>query len=333
MPLYLFHQNMQRFAGTSAEKNGAYAGLPVSAPLPDSWPTPPPAAYAYGFANIAAHHPPAVCAPGGPAVPPIGVIGFTEVMNASHTPPVLALLAASLASGPCWGVTLFCGGTALAYREWISVFVARWITVEAVGRIALNPPYPLSSEAWPPNAAHGFQDWSADYRMLLYVVIRLPDHTRYPPLSDPLAIGFVHNVHTGPGPDQRAAFMAKLPDMANAMRKNAVAPRATHVYVGGDFNVKPQPRGLQYKRLHPYSAVTGPGTPLVFGTPAAMPILGGTTWGGQRYDHWYSDLDPGGNQPVVPGGIGAPVPSISTATWDGPGGLMSDHVATLLRIV
>ena len=333
MPLYLFHQNMQQFAGTDAATNEAYAGQAVPAPRPASWPAPPPAVGAYGFRNIAAHHPSMPYQPGSPAYPPIGVIGFTEVRNASHAPPALAPLAAMLAQGPCWGVTLFCGGTALAYNEWISVFVAQWLTVEAVGRIALDPPHHLSSEAWPPNAAGGVQEWSADYRMLVYVVVKFPDHTRHPPWSDRLAIGFVHNMHTSTGTDKRAVFMTNLRDMTRIMRHNALAPGAAHVYVGGDFNVGPHPQGTAHDPLHPYSAVTGPGTPPVFGTAAAMPTLGGTTWGGKRYDHWYSDLDPGGNQPVVAGGVGAPVQSISTATWDGPGGLMSDHVATLLRVV
>jgi hypothetical protein len=60
---------------------------------------------------------------------------------------------------------------------------------------------------------------------------------------------------------------------------------------------------------------------------------GGTTWHGSLYDYWCSDIDPAVNNPLAPGGVGSMTPYVRTATWDGPKGLMSDHVATLLRIV
>jgi hypothetical protein len=334
MPGYLFHQNMRVFGGAQPDRNAAYSGL-VPGWWPPNWPRTL-APGSYGIAGIAAQ-PQCRTLPvvqGGPRVPPICVMGFTELHNGLHAQQAVQPLANGLCLGNFgWGATAFCGQTALAVAEYLGIFVAAWVTLRAVGRIAIDEDrlnYEIDANpgaaAWlasPPTR------YSADYRMVVYVVVQIPFDANDPAqLSDPVAIGFVHNMFTLDA--QRAYFLQRLPWIARIMAENGVAT-AAHVFIGGDFNVSPHETGTR-PRLHPYAAITG-GVPMPFTADQDGPRMGGTTWGGHLYDYWYTEIDPRTPTPLVPGGVNSPIPAVTAATWDGPHGLMSDHVATLLQIV
>jgi hypothetical protein len=266
------------------------------------------------------------------------VAGFTEVVNNGAAAATLGGAGGGFNLCGQLGTTLLglvsCGRTALARGpEFVGIGVAPGVTVHEVGRILLNSygprialihqvaplpaPFVMPFGVWAPPAPFLF--WSAtlpwnatyDYRGLVYVVVTL-NGVR-------VAVGFLHNLYRFDA--QRALVMNQLAPMAVRLLNSPAAP--AHVYIGGDFNVRPVDRG-------------GPRTvPLDFYAAAAVFVPlgatpGGTTWSGNLYDYWYSDVRRFGPPPP---GLITPVPFVNTATLRMAGIVkLSDHAAILLMM-
>jgi hypothetical protein len=331
VPAFLFHQNMRTFsASPNSDRQNAYQGLVV--PPPPCWPVPPPAAGSYGFPAINAGLPaaPLVPGPGQQVHPQICIAGLTEIRSSNALPGAGVLT--RILTGPGRIYMFFAGRTASNIEEFATIGIANWIPVLALGRVVVaggeTTQEVTAAANVPPNwllrdPARGS---SLDYRWVVYALVRIS------PGGPPVAVGFIHNTYTL---ESRYTVAQRMPWIVSAIRENPVAP-TDHVYIGGDFNVAPHPardRGETY----PYAAIAaGPGffgaAGAVAGCQAAMP--GGTTWSGRLFDYWLSSVNPAAPRPpVVLGGINTPVASVHTGTWDGPRGLMSDHVASLLQIV
>lgn len=316
MPAVLFHQNMRTFAGEASRIHArqlAYCGSPPRRnELPATWPRVCPAYNAIGFPAIAT-----AIAPLGPPAMTVCAIGLTELTNVVGARDAALTLSHALWQGGNGPVYMFnCGVTALGKREYTAIALAAGVTVLALGRVVIGgddredraevetPPF--APERWTPIPGGG----SADYRFIVYAVIRLG------PVAPPIAVGFIHNTYSL---DSRIVTALRMPWLVERIRNNGVA-RPQHIYIGGDFNVEPTRPGTRHA-LTPYWVSTEHNTPLIFNPIGGR--SGGTTWGGNTYDYWLSD---------VPWGGALPLPAINTATWDGPRGLMSDHVAILLQI-
>lgn len=306
---YLFHQNMRLFGGGSFPRNFAYN---------------------IAFGAIAATI---------PMGSRIAVAGFTEVVNNGAAAATLGGGGGGFNLCGQLGTTLLglvsCGRTALANGpEFVGIGVAPGVTIHEVGRILLNSygrritlihqvaplatPFVLPVGVWAPPAA--FLSWAArlppnasfDYRGLVYVVVTL-NGVR-------VAVGFLHNLYTFEA--QRVLVMNQLAPMAALLLfRSPAAP--LHVYLGGDFNVRPINRGgPRTVPLQCYAAAAAV-------VPAGA-IPGGTTWHGNLYDYWYSDVP---NVGPAPPGLVIPVPSVNPATLQMAGIVkLSDHTAILLRM-
>ena len=332
MPAYVLHQNMRTFGSQALRRNQAYRGEAVTPslvppPMPPSWPAVI-AARAYGFPYI--HDSiglfPEPLTPNYPRPwrEPICIAGFTELNNAN---PFVIAECSQILMGIDGGTVypFSCGITALARGpEWLAIAVAGWVNVLAFGRVAFwardlaceVSPAPVS-QAW----LDGPPQYGADRRWVVYVVVQLH------PAGRKIAIGFIHNTYKIP---TRFDLAPRLPYVIAAI-KGERTENIDQVILGGDFNLRPRGPGTR-RPFYTYSDVTKAAEYL----PFSGGVLGGTTWSGNLYDYWLSDIDPATPTPLVPGGISKPRASVSAATWDGPAdqhGLMSDHVATLLRIV
>lgn len=314
MPAYLVHQNMRTWNGLDFGRNDAYeVGFP-----------PPPTTAVGGFPAVAA-------ALGGP----VAVVGLTEVAagggqagNGQVRAVCAPLFGGAGNVGPVFTVTV--GTTAVGgITEYTAIAVRTGVPVLRIGRVSFGGSihgWSVTDQTAPPPGLGAPVVWNPpgeppalDYRAVAYVVLQLA------PLVT-VAVGFLHNTYTL---DSRYSVLQKLPWALGAMGSHADAS-----YLGGDFNAAPHPVAVGHpprRAAWPYAAAT------VGGPPPAGPaypggIVGGTTWAGNLYDYWLSTVSPLGPA-IVPGGIAPPVPSVSTFTWTGPQGLMSDHVATVLRIV
>lgn len=254
----IFHQNMRVFGGGAPLRNIAYQAA---------------------FAGIAG----GLGGVGGP----IGVAGFTEVMNNGATAvafgpggPVGGLCAA-LGVGFLGNVA--CGQMALAPGpEYVGLGIDPAAAVNSVGRICFNQNGAgvnlihdvfvgaIGGGAWnhwcnnlPANA-------TADYRGVVYVVVTFPGGPQ-------VAVGFVHNLYAIGVPGIAAQ---RMPDILFLMRNNPTMPGGGGgpAYVGGDFNLLPIVRHtVAHGNAYPYSAAT-----------VAVPVgavAGGTTWAGNLYDY------------------------------------------------
>ncbi|HKP03609.1 MAG TPA: hypothetical protein VJU77_09655 [Chthoniobacterales bacterium] len=299
---FLFHQNMRNFGGAAPARNASYTGAF--------------GAIAVGLAGA-----------GG-----ICVGGMTEIVNNGTASVTLSGPAPNLFNwlGLQPAVLAACGITALARGpEFIGIGIAG-VALASVGRIFLQasgqainlihdiarpgPPSPEWSEAVPPSA-------TPDYRGVVYVVVTSA-------ATGPFGVGFLHNLYTFV--EQRILVAGQIPAILALMRANpAMAGGRGHVFLGGDFNVAPIIRGTPRTGIATCYAVGA--------APAATPpgaMAGGTTWNGNLYDYWYSDLSPAAPVPIAPGGVALPIPGVATNTLDsGAAGLMSDHAATVLQIV
>jgi len=316
MPALLFHQNMRAFGGGSEPRNRAYLGRPPPRRrLPATWPHVCPAHGAVGFPAIARDlaaytqlGPQGICA-----------IGLTELTNAASARQTAAGLCNALLQGAPVNVHMFhCGTTAGGggRREYAAIAIPTGVTVIALGRIATGGRVEdrISQVALQPGVVEGWTELppgaSADWRFIVYAVIERPGMGRF-------AAGFLHNTYTL---DSKPSTAQRLRWLANEIWRST-RPPPQHIYIGGDFNVEPHAPGTRLP-LTPYFVATEANTPLRF--QLAGGELGGTTWHGRLYDYWLSD--------VAMEDRAAPLPLLHTATWDGPSGLMSDHVATLLYI-
>ncbi|WP_437593529.1 hypothetical protein [Sorangium sp. So ce1000] len=296
MPI-LFHQNMRRYGGGSAPRNAAYNAML-----------------------------PAILAPLAAPVLPVAVAGFTEVVNNGAAATGIAARCANL--GVVFVGNVACGITALARGpEYIGIgrnalypllTVGRFLFQASGGGITLIHQRAASAAAL---NALGIPDLaSADYRGLVYVVVTTP--------AGRIAVGFLHNLYTFVS--SRILVAGKISAMVNKMGEAASGlPAVVNIvarYIGGDFNV-----GM----ISPRDGATG-----YYAAPPLYPAGAGgvgTTYSGSAYDYWYSNLGPG----PAPAGLIVPVPSASALTLDsgrgavaaGLAGLMSDHVAVMLRII
>jgi len=289
---FLFHQNMRTFGGANAARNGAYlnAFTAINQQI--------------GLAG------------------PLSVMGFTEIVNNGAALGALGPLANALSPG-AGGILVACGITALANGpEFVGIATANGLAVLSVGRILLQavqggiqlisdvspavPPPALWAANLPPQA-------TPDYRGVVYVVVAAGGTS--------VAVGYLHNLYTFQ--DQRALVMGQIPNMMQIMASNPAMGPGGHVYLGGDFNVAPQNRGTNRTGIaYQYSAAAPPNTLYQGATP------GGTTWAGNLYDYWYTDMNPAGPPPAPPFII--PVPAATGITMDH--NLMSDHCAIVLQI-
>lgn len=303
MPI-LFHQNMRRFGGGTAPRNNAYNGVAGGG--------------AGAFAGILAGL--------GAGVGPVAVAGFTEIMNDGATNAALTASCASLGmaggAGPGFIGNIACGQTALANGpEYIGI--ASSYPVLTIGRMLIQVHQGVSLIHQRDTTAAGLnnqamQGATADYRGLVYAVVASP--------AGNIAVGFLHNLYTFV--DQRSIVMGQVPNMmANMGGAASGHPPIGGIvacYIGGDFNVgmiSPRHQAIGYYANAP--AATYP----------AGSAGTGTTYSGNGYDYWYSDIDPAA---APPAGLIVPVPSADASTMDsGPGvaGLMSDHAATMLQII
>jgi len=330
VPAILLHQNMRNFAGESSrrrERVYAYLGQPPPrARRPRSWRGVMPAAGTFGFPGIAAG---LGGAGGGQGA--VAIAGFTELTNPRGARTTVERLARALMGVAPARVELFnCGVTIVSRRragrrrilvqapEYLALAIAPGVELLALGRVPLQGAIAAATSEcerepfacpWrlqqPPLA-------SAEYRFVCYAVVRLSRG------AEPIAVGFVHNTYTLAS---RQVTSGRLPTILGRIRNNPVETPSV-VYVGGDFNVAPPapPRPNARFPLWPYYAGIGPATPLAFPCGAGA----GTTAGGNTYDWWVADRPPPVGAP--------PVASISTLTFDGREGLMSDHVAILLTL-
>jgi hypothetical protein len=161
------------------------------------------------------------------------------------------------------------------------------------------------------------EDFGADFRWVVYAVVQL----HKPGLQ--IAVGFTHNTYTL---DTRFSVAQRMPWVVEAIKAKRTV-RVDRVIVGGDFNTLPHELNERHPAYSYWDVVKNQPTVFLGGKP------NGTTWAGQLFDYWISDIPLTNSDPIVPGGEPVPKPSIDTSTWDGPDGLMSDHVAALLRIV
>jgi hypothetical protein len=329
VPAFLLHQNMQNFSsglGILSRRLRAYLGLPVPPSpippaMPPSWPKKPLAPGSYGFAEIATDL-------GGPApltydVPvlqlPLCIAGFTELRVAGTGS--LALIGRLLTGIGLGGhiYTFRCGRTVGTDHEFLGIMIAGWVNVLAFGRVVINMDELINEYVLPPFPPRWQREtpplYSGDYRWLIYTVVQL--HPRGPKI----AVGFLHNTYTLA---TKAVTAGRIEAMAQRIKANALLP-VDHVIIGGDFNVLPRdPRDRS--PLYDYSVGTT-------GSRFKGAWLGGTTWYGSLYDYWRSDIAPDAKVWLVPGGVQQMKAYVSPSNWDGPGGLMSDHAASLLRIV
>jgi len=329
VPAILLHQNMRKFAGEWSrrpERVRAYLGQPPpQARRPRSWRGVIPAPRSFGFPGIAAG---LGGAGGGPRT--VAIAGFTELTNEPGARAAVERLARALMGVAPSRVELFnCGITMVSRRragrrpilvqapEYLALAIAPGVELLALGRVPLQGDLAAATTEcegqpfacpWrlrqPPLA-------SAEYRFVCYAVVELSRG------AEPIAVGFVHNTFTLAS---RQVTSGRLPTILGRIRNNPVETPSV-VYVGGDFNVAPPapPRPNARFPLWPYSDEIGPATPLPFPGGAGA----GTTAGGNTYDWWVADRPPVGAPPVA---------SISTLTFDGREGLMSDHVAILLTL-
>ncbi|GGP59069.1 hypothetical protein [Saccharothrix coeruleofusca] len=265
------------------------------------------------------------------------VAGLTEITNsATAAGAVLPIFTTIFGAAPTTRSVIKSYSSALLGKEYVAIAV-NGATVLAVGRITAGyhstqiceetavavPPPPLLRPPWQENLP---ETSIADYRGIVYVKVRIPVAGAVGPT---IAVGFVHNTYTLNTND---VFMQTLPAAVAAMAANGVA--VSHVYLGGDFNVKPRRRstGDRQHEIWPYSArVAGPA--FFHGT-----VPSGTTFRGSLYDYWFADIDPNLRTPLVDNGVPAPVPTAyaNTMDYDGSSGVhdgwMSDHAAIALRI-
>jgi hypothetical protein len=192
--------------------------------------------------------------------------------------------------------------------------------VKLIHDVAPAVPPPPGWSPWVPAEA------TRDYRGVVYVVVTSA-------ASGPFAVGFLHNLYTFV--DQRILVAGQIPAMLALMQTNpamvnpAVVGGVGHVYLGGDFNVGPMDRGTA-RTGQAFCYETGAGVAAV---PAGA-SAGGTTWNGSLYDYWYSDISAAAPVPLVPLGVAPPDPNVLTTTLDSGGtNLMSDHAATVLRVI
>jgi hypothetical protein len=310
VPALLFHQNMRTFAGDASRieaRMKAYRGKhPLRGERPLTWHNIGPAEGSFGFAGIGARL--------GDLAPSVCAVGLTELTNRNATARAARELTGLLMRSAPGEVLLFnCGVTALNKSEYSAIVLSRQVTPLAFGRVVAGGTYedieierpPFDVERWGQVSGSG----SLDYRFVVYAVVRLADGTV-------VGIGFIHNTYRL---ESRSTAAQRIGWYARRILENEVAT-PSHVYIGGDFNVGPHsPRDRP--PLHPYWVDTERNTPYPFDLIDGR--IGGTTWGGNSYDYWISDIPMGGAYPL---------PAISTDTWDGPKGLMSDHVAILLRV-
>lgn len=299
------HQNMRRYAGPTGNvvRVEAYLSRPIPGALrPRIWRRARALPGSYGFRGVRAGH----------GNERFAVVGLTELTNA--TGAGAALLTRDLVDGGGTTYLFNVGQSALGFREYSTVTVAARVTVLAAGRVTFGPARVSAHQTTPEPPV----EWMvreppgpADYRAAVYVVVRLEAR------EQPVAIAFLHNIYKEES--ARATTMVQINQVAAAIRANRVCP-AQHVFFGGDFNVESHDRPGRTP-LYAYDATVA--RPLLF--PGAR--LGGTTWNGRLYDYWLCDINP-----RAPGEARPPVASVSTATLDGPSGLMSDHAASILRL-
>lgn len=294
---FLMHQNMRIFGGQTAPRVVAYQNA---------------------FATVLANQ---------NAVGQLAVAGFTEITN--NGAAVIALGGLCNGLGLNFHAAVACGRTALARGgpEFVGIGVSGQWQVLSLGRILMevyNSDVRLIHDIAPAGlvqqgiwAANVPNDATLDYRGLVYVVVQ-NGNTR-------TAVGFLHNLYTFDG--NRTLVMGKIGAMMALLQQDPTMqnlPQGTQTtrYIGGDFNVAPmqivrKDRATNTK-AYPYS-IALQNVPM-----GANP--GGTTWGGNLYDYWYSDIVPG---------AAVPTPIVDGTTMDtglGVANLMSDHAAILLRI-
>ena len=297
----LFHQNMRVYGGGSPARNAAYnVGMPL-----------------------------AIAAPIPPAALPVAVAGFTEITNNGASAVALGARCANL--GAVFVGNVACGITALAHGpEYIGIGRNAGFALVTVGRFLIQAGrggltliHQRAATTGALNAQGIPGNVSADYRGLVYVVVTDPGG------AGNLAVGFLHNMYSFTA--QRTLVAAKVGQMVNNMGAAigglAAVPGIVARYIGGDFNVN---------MITPRGGATG-----YYANAAAYPAGAagvGTTYSGSGYDYWYSNI---GGGVAAPAGTIVPLPFAHAATLDsGPGagaaGLahqMSDHTATLLRII
>ncbi|HEU4701193.1 MAG TPA: endonuclease/exonuclease/phosphatase family protein [Conexibacter sp.] len=309
MALVLFHQNMRRFGGGADARVRAYDGIaPPLGSLKPTWPQGVcPVQGSFGFPAIAQ----AVAMTHGLPALTFAAIGLTELTNEGATLPAAFRLSETLVQrAPIRMFCFNCGQTGSGIREYATIAVPWWVGVLALGRVATGakgsyvdevtgPPF--RPEAWSALPEGASRDW----RFVVYAVLSLG--------AAPFAVGFLHNTYSL---ESKTSTDLRMPFIVDRIWDNAVAtPR--HVFVGGDFNVPPHNPNSR-RPLIPHFIPTEANIPCPFGG-----TTGGTTWWGSLYDYWLSDL---------PWGTPNMQAALSTATWDGEDGLMSDHVAIMLQI-
>ncbi len=296
----LFHQNLRVFGGGTDARNTAYAAA---------------------FAHIKAQ----VESPGGPGS--ILVAGGTEIVN--NASGALAWRQLALRLGLNQSEVIACGQTALAHGpEFIGIAAHPSLQILSTARILIDAHPTLGCWLHHDIADPLTPEWSGglpgaislDYRGVVYLVVRsaaLP----------PFAVGFLHNLYTLE--DQRSIVAGKIPQMISLMRSNpAMSGGAGHVFLGGDFNLPPTPRG---------TARTGQAFPYSIGIAPAdllhMPrgtVAGGTTMSGSLYDYWYSNLAPAGTP--TPMRAGYNLTTLDTCPPLSLNGPMSDHLCSMLQV-
>jgi hypothetical protein len=345
---YLFHQNMRRFGGDAP-------GLG----RPDRN-----RAYATAFENISA----TLTRLRSDAANAICVAGFTEIDNENAAPTALGDLCQRL--GVRLTVVANCGIMALqeaASRppEFIGIGVSANFRVLSVGRIMLDVSgqdvarihviapslEPRSASAAAAVAPFNPADpqlpaWrtnlprltTLDYRGVIYVVVDCAALS-----IKPFAVGFAHNVFSAK--ENLGLFALQIPKILATMASNPFLNGAGPVvYLGGDYNADGLDRShLRIGDAPCYSATTvaaAPPSPAAVTTTvpagASAPVSGGTTWNGNIYDYWHTNIANRLATPMVAGGVAAPVPSVRASTMTGPANAihaMSDHAACLLQIV
>jgi hypothetical protein len=323
MPAYLLHQNMRTFYPNGDPlRMLAYTSLPVPPPLPGNWPSPiAPNTYGLGCVHTNAGHP-APLTPGRAPRQPICIAGFTEMHNANAV-NAMPLAMTALGDAAPHVFVFNAGYTALTPApEMVAIALAKPLKPLSFGRVVFAPGGdPILDVAPQPPPPNWFTNppgsFGADYRWIPYIVLQVDKGGKQ------IAVGFTHNTYSL---QTRNIFVERMVAVIY-MIKAASPVKVDNVIIGGDFNALPREAGERYPVYTYWEVVKDKLGIFKGGQPH------GTTWSGNLYDYWLSDIPLDNQEPIVPGGEPVPKASIDTATWDGRESLMSDHVATLLRIV
>lgn len=318
MPIHLLHQNMRVFGGGVGARNTGY--------------------HAH-FHNVVGR------LGGGDR---FAVCGFTEILNNNTAANVMGGGGGQVfnLAGQLGASTIFvvgCGQTALNEQKMEYVCIGVHPTdvpnLGGIGRVMIKADQHVQllddyiaignyNANWANNTS---QQATFDYRGLVYVTLAINGQA--------MAVGFLHNRYGNAqngGQAERAMVAQQLPRMAYTVAQHLGG--GGHVYIGGDFNVNViANRSLQGTTIYAYSQGTTAPPPAPPGQ-RQVPVGatgGGTTWAGSLYDYWYTSLDP---TAVAPGGLIVPIADVDTDTLDtaigyANGGVMSDHCASLLRII